>query len=165
MANDAIMHANIISCFREKEISTVLDSFISEKIRSLHNIAETYFNWEDESIRKREEKQGKMTPNEMLTAFHRQVGEIRKDKNFIRSLESSLNLTYDGLMDRIRKEFPKWDGEDFTILTLFFSGFSAKSIGFFLRMSDPAVRMRKTRFKQAFEKFPDGRGADYLERL
>ena len=101
----------------------------------------------------------------MLTAFHRQVGEIRKDKNFIRSLESSLNLTYDGLMDRIRKEFPKCDEEDFAILTLFFSGFSAKSIGFFLRMSDPAVRMRKTRFKQAFEKLPDGRGADYLERL
>ena len=150
---------------REKEISTVLDSFISEKIRSLHNIAETYFNWEDESIRKREEKQGKMTPNEMLTAFHRQVGEIRKDKRFIRTLESHLNLSHDGLMDRLRKDFPKWDEEDFTILTLFFSGFSAKSIGFFLRMSDPAVRMRKTRFKQAFEKLPDGRGADYLERL
>ena len=106
-----------------------------------------------------------MTPNEMLTAFHRQVGEIRKDKRFIRTLESHLNLSHDGLMDRLRKDFPSWDEEDFTILTLFFSGFSAKSIGFFLRMSDPAVRMRKTRFKQAFEKLPDGRGADYLERL
>ncbi len=150
---------------RDKETAAVLDSFVSDKIRTLQSIAETYFSWEDESIRKREKKYGKMTPNEMLTAFHRQIGEIRKDKRFIRTLESHLNLSHDGLMDRLRKDFPSWDEEDFTILTLFFSGFSAKSIGFFLRMSDPAVRMRKTRFKQAFEKLPDGRGADYLERL
>ena len=150
---------------RDQKTASVLDSFVSDKIRLLQNIAETYFNWEDESIRKREKRFGKMTPNEMLISFQRQLGELRKDKGFIQTLESSLNLSDNGVMDRLRLDFPKWDDEDFTLLTLFFSGFSAKSIGFFLRMSDPAVRMRKTRFKQAFEQLPDGHGKEYLVRL
>ena len=150
---------------RDQKTASVLDSFVSDKIRLLQNIAETYFNWEEESIRKREKRFGKMTPNEMLISFQRQLGELRKDKGFIQTLESSLNLSDNGVMDRLRLDFPKWDDEDFTLLTLFFSGFSAKSIGFFLRMSDPAVRMRKTRFKQAFEQLPDGHGKEYLVRL
>ncbi len=143
----------------------LMNTFIADKINNLKGLSESYFSWEDASVRKREERKGKQTRDEIITTFRTQLNDLRNDKSFISTLEQSLNLTNNGIMDRIRKCFPSERELDFSILTLLFSGFSIKSISFLLRMSEPSLRMRKTRYKQLFESLPEPDRSVFLNNL
>ena len=143
----------------------LMNTFIADKINNLKGLSESYFSWEDASVRKREERNGKQTRDEIITTFRTQLNDLRNDKSFISTLEQSLNLTNNGIMDRIRKCFPSERELDFSILTLLFSGFSIKSISFLLRMSEPSLRMRKTRYKQLFESLPEPDRSVFLNNL
>lgn len=151
---------------RAQDLSNdLMNTLVADKIKSLQRLSESYFSWEDASVRKREERMGKQTRDEIITTFRMQLNDLRNDKSFISTLEQSLNLTDNGIMDRIRKCFPSERELDFSILTLLFSGFSIKSISFLLRMSEPSLRMRKTRYKQLFESLPEPDRSVFLNNL
>lgn len=150
---------------QNKEISAVVDSFIEDKIQSLKNLADTYFSWEYESVRQREKRKGRDTKEEIVSTFREQLGKIRDNQSFISSLERSLNLSDNNIVARARALFREDQNVEIELLILFFSGFSVKSICYLRRMTEAAVRMRKTRFKHFFETLPDGLGEEFLRKL
>ena len=145
--------------------SEMVNTLITDKIKELQRLSESYFSWEDMSVRNREKKQGMQTRDEIISAFRGQLSELRNDHSFISALESSLNLNQDGLMNDARRLLPNEKELDFSILTLLFSGFSIKSISFLLRMSEASLRMRKTRYKQQFEKMPPSNRERFIIKL
>ena len=151
---------------RAQDLSNdLMNTLVSDKIKSLQALSESYFSWEDAFVRKREERNGKQTRDEIITIFRTQLNDLRNDKSFIITLEQSLNLTEDGLMKKVRECLPEGKELDFSILTLLFSGFSIKSISFLLRMSEASLRMRKTRYKQTFEAMDSPGREVFLSKL
>ena len=151
---------------RAQDLSNdLMNTLVADKIKSLQRLSESYFSWEDASVRKREERMGKQTRDEIITTFRMQLNDLRNDKSFISTLEQSLNLTNKGIMDRIHKCLPTEKELDYSILTLLFSGFTIKSISFLLRMSEPSLRMRKTRYKHLFESLPEPDRSVFLNNL
>lgn len=145
--------------------SEALNSLVSEKIKELQMLSESYFAWEDFSVKKREMKQGKLTKEEIISSFQGQLSELRNDKSIIATIEHSLDVTENGIMKRLRQYIPNEKELDFSVLTLMFSGFSIKSISFLLRMSEASLRMRKTRYKHRFDSFPEPDRTVFLEKI
>ena len=145
--------------------SELLHTLVSDKIKSLQQLSESFFSWEDSSLAKLERKKGRLTKDEVIASFRTQLSELRNDHAFISSLEQSLNLSEDGIMDKARQMLKNEKELDFSILTLLFSGFSIKSISYLLRMSEASLRMRKTRFKQQSESISEPERTLFLEKL
>lgn len=149
----------------ESSSSQIVNQLIADKVKSLQQLSESYFSWEDDAVRKREEKKGKLFKDEIIASFRMQLGELRKDHSFIVSLEQSLNLTNDGIMEKAHMWLTNIKERDFSVLALLFSGFSIKSISYLLRMSEVSLRMRKTRFKQQFESMSEPLRSLFLTKL
>ena len=150
----------------ENEQAYVLvDNLISDKISSLQKISESYFSWEDASVKRREEKSGRLMKDEMISAFRRQLGELRNGHSLIPALEQSLNITDNGIMKKARLLLKKEKELDIAVLVLLFSGFSIKSISYLLRMSEASLRMRKSRYKHLFESLPEPDRSVFLNNL
>lgn len=143
----------------------LFESFISDKVKSLQQLSDSYYSWDDAVIKKREKTEGKLMKEEIIDAFRKQLEELRSDHSFISALEQSLDLSNDGLMEKARKALKKGKELDYSVLVLLFSGFSIKSISFLLRMSEASLRMRKTRLKQYFSSMPEPERSLFLERL
>ena len=147
------------------ETAIIVNQLITDKIKSLHQLSESYFSWDDIAIKKLEAKKGTLFKDEIIASFRMQLNELRSDHTFIASLEQSLNLTDDGIMEKARQCLKNEKELDYSILTLLFSGFSIKSISYLLRMSEASLRMRKTRFKQQFESMTEPLRSYFLSRL
>ena len=145
--------------------SDLVDTFIIDKVNSLHHLSESYFSWDDDAVVKRESKMGKLSKDEIITSFRTQLNELRNDHSIIATIEQSLNLTENGIMEKARLYLGDEKELTFSILTLLFSGFSIKSISFLLRMSEASLRMRKTRFKRQFELLPDSVRSLFLRKM
>ena len=159
--NDEMNHLRL----GESAISQIIDQLIADKVKSLQQLSESFFSWEETAIKKREIKKGALLPDEIIGAFRMQLGKLRNDHSFISSLEQSLNLTSDGIMDKARQCLHSEKETDYSVLILLFSGFSIKSISYLLRMSEVSLRMRKTRFKQQFEAMQEPFRSLFLEKL
>lgn len=145
--------------------SDLVDTLIIDKVNLLKQLSESYFSWEDDAIVKRESKMGKLSKDEIITSFRAQLGKLRNDHSIIATLEQSLNLTDNGIMEKARQYLRNETELSFSVLTLLFSGFSIRSISFLLRMSEASLRMRKTRFKQRFQTLPDPDRSHFIEKL
>ena len=145
--------------------SEMLNTLIEDKIKDLQRLSESYFSWEDTSIRKIEEKKGRQTRDEIISIFRTQLSELRNDHSFFCTLEQSLNLTKNDIMTKARRVLSKEKELDFSILALLFSGFPIKCISFLLRMSEASIRMRKTRYKQRFISLNEPERSLFLEEI
>ena len=103
--------------------------------------------------------------DEMITAFRKQLEQLRNEHSLILALEQSLNITDNGIMKKARSFLKKEKELDFSILVLLFSGFSIKSISYLLRMSEASLRMRKTRYKQFFSSLPSPERELFLSKI
>ena len=112
----------------------------------------SYFSWTDDAVKKREKEKGVQTKDEIISRFRQQLGEMRSDRSFVKSLEDAVNASNDNLINHLRTEYKdKLKELDFNILTMMYSGLSIKSIAFYFRMTEPSIRTRKTRYKHLFE--------------
>jgi len=137
-----------------------------DKVQFLQQLSESYFSWTDEEVKKREKRYGIQTKDELISVFRQQLGEIRSEKRLIISLEEAVNSSNDNLIQRLRTEYRnKLKEDDFSTLTMLYSGLSVKSIAFYLRITEPALRTRKTRYKHFFEENPTASSAEYIQRL
>lgn len=150
---------------RYSDTQDLLDYYSNNTIRSMNGLARAYFSWDSEQVRQKELKTGVATREEVIATFRKQMENFRKDASFYATLEHSLNVSSDHLMDRARALLSEEKNVDYELLTLFFYGFSAKSICFLKGMSEASVRMRKTRFKQFFAALSDNGGAEYVKKL
>ena len=159
---------NDLQALREKNaiFRKTADSVIIDKVQFLQQLSESYFSWTDEEVKKREKRKGIQTKDELISVFRQQLGEIRSNRQLIVSLEEAVNSSNDNLIQRLRTEYnDKLKEQDFAILTLLYSGLSIKSIAFYLRTTEPALRTRKTRYKHLFEENPTASSEEFIQRL
>ena len=135
---------------RNMESSRIMDRFVGDKIESLQALSRAYFSWDDREMHHWDTKRGMDTREEVIARFRRQLGALRASPDFIVTLEESLNVREDGIMREARNLMGNQKDREYSLLVLLLSGFSVKSVSFLLQMSEPAVRMQKTRFKQFF---------------
>lgn len=127
------------------------DAIISDRVKFLQQLSESYFSWSEEEIQKREKQNGISTRDEIISCFRHQLGDLRSDKQLLISLENAVNTSQESIMTKVRNAGDgRMKDDDYSILTLLFSGLSIKSIAFLLKMSEPALRTRKSRYKQFF---------------
>ena len=151
---------------RNEHLRKASNAVIMDKVQFLQQLSESYFSWTDEEVKKREKRYGIQTKDELISVFRQQLGEIRSEKRLIISLEEAVNSSNNNLIQRLRTEYRnKLKEEDFSTLTLLYSGLSVKSIAFYLRITEPALRTRKTRYKHFFEENPTASSAEYIQRL
>jgi len=158
---------NELSRLKDNDVLTyqVIERLISDKVQSLQSLSESYFAWDDDAIKRKEKREGKMMKDDVIHAFRNQLSELRKNQSFIQALEDMLDMTEHGIMKKARSLLDTENELDFIILTLLFSGFSIKSISYLLRMSEASLRMRKTRYKHRFEKFQEPERGLLLRKL
>ena len=135
---------------RNMESSRIMDRFVGDKIESLQALSRAYFSWDDREMHHWDTKKGMDTREEVIARFRRQLGALRASPDFIATLEESLNVREDGIMREARNLMGNQKDREYSLMVLLLSGFSVKSVSFLLQMSEPAVRMQKTRFKQFF---------------
>lgn len=151
---------------RNEHFRKASNAVIMDKVQFLHQLSDSYFSWTDEEVKKREKRYGIQTKDELISVFRQQLGEIRSEKRLIISLEEAVNSSNDNLIQRLRTEYRnKLKEEDFSTLTLLYSGLSVKSIAFYLRITEPALRTRKTRYKHFFEENPTPSSEEFIQRL
>lgn len=137
---------------RNEHFRKASNAVIMDKVQFLHQLSDSYFSWTDDAVKKREEEKGVQTKDEIISRFRQQLGEMRSDRSFVKSLEDAVNASTDNLIQNLRTEYKDNFKElDFNILTMMYSGLSIKSIAFYFRMTEPSIRTRKTRYKHLFE--------------
>lgn len=149
----------------KSQVSKVIEDAVNRKIEALSQLSDAFFKMEDGYIADYENKNGRVSKDEIVSHFRRVLGSLRDGRETIAVLEASLNLTDNDLMKRVRSSFPELKESDYAILVLFFWGFSAKSVSFIMNMSEPAVRMRKTRYKQLFLSSDNSDSQEYVIKL
>jgi DNA-binding CsgD family transcriptional regulator len=132
------------------KFSHVLDETINTKIDSLAQLSEAYFRLDENFEYDLQERCCGMTRDEILSRFYKTLVALRDRDKTILLLEESLNVAENGLMELVRRDYTELKEQDYSLIVLFISGVSAKSIAYILEMSEAAVRMRKTRLKQYF---------------
>lgn len=151
---------------RNEHFRKASDAVIIDKVRFLQQLSDSYFSWTDEEVMKREKLKGAQTKDEIISLFRRQIGEMRADKSLVLSLEQAVNASNDNIVQRLRQEYKgTFKEQDYTILTMIFAGLSIKSIAYFLRMSEPSLRTRKTRYKTLFQDQPVPSSPDFIRML
>ena len=151
---------------RNEHFRKASDAVIIDKVRFLQQLSDSYFSWTDEEVMKREKLKGAQTKDEIISLFRRQIGEMRADKSLVLSLEQAVDASNDNIVQRLRQEYKGiFKERDYTILTMFFAGLSIKSIAYFLRMSEPSLRTRKTRYKTLFQDQPVPSSPDFIRML
>ena len=151
---------------RNEHFRKACNAVIMDKVQFLHQLSDSYFSWTDEEVKKREKRYGIQTKDELISVLRQQLGGIRTEKRLIISLEEAVNSSNDNLIQRLRTEYRnKLKEEDFSTLTLLYSGLSVKSIAFYLRITEPALRTRKTRYKHLFEENPTPSSEEFIQRL
>ena len=139
-----------------KGAGAVISSLVQDKIFSMQTLSDTYLSWSEESVAYHEEKHGRMLRDDILFTFRKQLRFLRNDERFIPSIEKALDLSCQNIMHNLRTQFSdKQNGHafkeiDFRFLTLFFAGFSSKSISFIMDSTEDAVRARKSRYRKLF---------------
>lgn len=155
-----------------KRSNSVIASMVQDKIKSMNQLTDMYFSWTEEALQQREVISGRSTKDEIISSFRHELKALRSDTHFLQSIEEALNQSQEQIMQRLRNDFsglepsvPKFKEADFHFVMLFFAGFSNKSVGFFMDMTDEAVRSKKKRCKQFFLSLPEGRGVPYADLL
>lgn len=77
--------------------------------------------------------------NELLS----EVSDINEMDKF----ERRINTDLDGVIDKIRSDFPKFKNEDIRFICYMIAGFDSASISFLMDMSKAAVRVKKHRIR------------------
>ena len=142
------------------------DTLLRERVQFLKQLSNSYFEWTDEEVKKREKHTGALTKDEIITTFRHQLGELRSDNAVFSSLEQAVNNSKDNLMENVRSVCKDTLKEnDFRALTLLFTGLSIRSSAFLLRMAEPALRTRKTRYKHYFSSLPEPYATHFTDNL
>lgn len=151
---------------QNKYFKDVCNAITQERSLLLTHLADSYFSWTDEEVRKREKKNGLETKEEIISVFRHQLSELRSNKQLFSSIEKTVNYSKDNLIMRLRQACEgKLKEYDINVLTLLFSGLSIKSAAFLLRMTEPALRTRKSRYKQLFESMDTPESSLFINSL
>ena len=75
------------------------------------------------------------------------VGGLRSDKKVQQGLEDMLDETKDGVMTKLRREFPIWKDDDFLLYSFTAAGFSSTTISALMEKEKSVIYNRVWRLK------------------
>ncbi len=75
------------------------------------------------------------------------IGGLRNDRKVQKGLEAMLDASKDGVMTKLRKEFPSWKEDDFLLYSFAASGFSSTTISALMEKEKRVVYNRVWRLK------------------
>jgi len=133
----------------------LMSALVKDKVAHMKDISELFFSWSDDALLLREERHGRLSKDNLVSLFRKELRALRDDKRLFTFLEDALNLSQNNVMVRLRSLFSP-DSQrplkelDFEIIMLFFAKVSPKSISFILDLSEESVRTRKYRYKKMF---------------
>ena len=151
---------------RSKQFRKVSDALLTDRVQFLQQLSDSYFECLETEDVKREKQKGYETKEEIIAKFRHKLVELRSDRHLFSSLEEAVNASMDNIIvtartvcdDRLKEE-------DYKILTLLFSGLSVKSIAFLVRTTEPALRTRKSRYKQLFSTLDEPESSQLINAL
>jgi hypothetical protein len=83
----------------------------------------------------------------ILREVEAMVEGLRSDRNTKAALEAMLDYEKDGVMAKVRKEYPSWKEEDFQLFAFCSAGFSSTTISTLLEKDKSVVYNRVWRLK------------------
>ena len=140
-----------------KERGGAVVSLISGRVATLSRLLDQY-----EQLQKPDPKDASRfdrdeSAREKIRQFQQAIDALRKDTSFIMGLEDGLDASKDRIMSRLRKTFEsRLTEEDYRILTLLFAGIDGPGISYVTGVKIATVRVKKYRYRERFEKLPDG---------
>ena len=157
MLNDLEMIRN-----EKKEMGRIIATLFENRINILDTLSEQYEMVDDNHQRKMREKGRELSRDEIVASFKKAMRNLRKDKDITVSLEDTLNIWKDGIMEKLRHVFGngstskiKMTDEDFKFAPYYFSGLKQKTISYLTGYSEPAIKERKYRMKMKIEALDD----------
>lgn len=133
----------------EEENRSALDEF-REKINSLYlakfrffdEICKQYYSFSSSSANQKQ----------IYKTVEKKIGRMADDEEE-RALEEILNTFKNGIMSRLRAQFPKFKEDDFKLLCYWFAGFSPSAMAVFLKEDDiNNIYQKRSRLKARIEK-------------
>ena len=146
----------------KKEMGRIIATLFENRINILDTLSEQYEMVDDSHQRKMREKGRELSRDEIVASFKKAIRNLRKDKDITVSLEDTLNIWKDGIMEKLRHVFGngstskiKMTDEDFKFAPYYFSGLKQKTISYLTGYSEPAIKERKYRMKMKIEALDD----------
>lgn len=119
------------------DLQCKLSGILSTRFASIDALCETYF-----------ESQGTKTERKAIAGkVKSQIDELKSDTGMFAEMEQCVNDCRDGLLDKLRMEFPAIKPDDYRLMVFLASNLSNRSIAALLGESIDVVYKRKSRLK------------------
>ena len=157
----ATLKEDIIRFQEGQQVSEgIVNTLLQEQIDRIQKLSSSFFKWTDEAILLRENKYGKMMNEELISDFRKELRSLRDNPRLVSGTERALDQACGHIMQSLRQAVLRTQSielneRDFELITLFYAGFSSRSISFLMDMTVEAVRKRKSRYKKLFSEQGD----------
>lgn len=156
------------------QILSTLSSSVLEQMTMVNKWSEAYYgiSKEDKNWHRHLDTDYIEKKEDIIRHFCESLEAVRKDDKWFSQIEESVNLYKDGIMEKVRgacyqpdQKKQQMDESDFRTLLLMFAGLPDKTIAFFLGLSYGAVRMRRLRYREYFNRLPVVDASVFLDAL
>ena len=154
------------------KMAALVGEVIGDQIIALGKLASSYFNMEDEKLENKELNKKDKKVEDIVIEYRSELRKLRNEDKWFEDLVKAINISENGLVDRFYADFMdnvttglSMDSQDLKIVPMMFAGFPIKIICFVTGLSESAVRMRKTRYKEKFYRLGNANTEEYVSRL
>lgn len=154
------------------KMAALVEEVIGDQIIALGKLASSYFNMEDEKLENKELNKKDKKVEDIVIEYRSELRKLRNEDKWFEDLVKAINISENGLVDRFYADFMdnvttglSMDSQDLKIVPMMFAGFPIKIICFVTGLSESAVRMRKTRYKEKFYRLGNANTEEYVSRL
>ena len=154
------------------KMAALVEEVIGDQIIALGKLASSYFKMEDEKLEEKELNKKDKKVEDIVIEYRSELRKLRNEDKWFEDLVKAINISENGLVDRFYADFMdnvttglSMDSQDLKIVPMMFAGFPIKIICFVTGLSESAVRMRKTRYKEKFYRLGNANTEEYVSRL
>lgn len=154
------------------KMAALVGEVIGDQIIALGKLASSYFKMEDEKLEEKELNKKDKKVEDIVIEYRSELRKLRNEDKWFEDLVKAINISENGLVDRFYADFMdnvttglSMDSQDLKIVPMMFAGFPIKIICFVTGLSESAVRMRKTRYKEKFYRLGNANTEEYVSRL
>ena len=154
------------------KMAALVGEVIGDQIVALGKLASSYFKMEDEKLEEKELNKKDKKVEDIVIEYRSELRKLRNEDKWFEDLVKAINISENGLVDRFYADFMdnvttglSMDSQDLKIVPMMFARFPIKIICFVTGLSESAVRMRKTRYKEKFYRLGNANTEEYVSRL
>lgn len=150
--SDTIRHENKETI---SEFKIQIGNLYRLKFNFLDEICRQYYSYSHTRVKQRQ----------IFATVEAKISELTDDMEF-KALESIVDSFKNGVMNKLRMEFPQFREEDFKMMCYWYAGFSSASMSLLLKEENMnIIYKRKSRLKDRIEKSDSPRKDFFIEEL